>query len=144
MDLRRGGGPPDYPETLGVGCICAEHMEDDHINPRLREQRLRSRARRGRTWAPRPWRTSARGNFYLRTEGFILTVFRVSDRNGRQSWRVRVTNGLTAASQAGRRRYPSADEAKRAAPTYLRRAAALPLALEAPIGAAWSKPRRQT
>ena len=24
---------PDYPETLGVGCICAEHMEEDYVNP---------------------------------------------------------------------------------------------------------------
>jgi hypothetical protein len=51
---------PDYPETLGVGCICAEHMENDYVNPRLREHRLRSRTRRGRTWAQRQWRISAR------------------------------------------------------------------------------------
>jgi hypothetical protein len=99
---------PDYPETLGVGCICAEHMENDYVNPRLREHRLRSRTRRGRTWAQRQCRISARGNFYLRTEGFILTVFRLSDRKGQEFWRVRVTNGLSAASQVGRRRYPTA------------------------------------
>jgi hypothetical protein len=37
---------PDYAETLGVGCICAEHMEQDYIGPRLREKKLQSKARR--------------------------------------------------------------------------------------------------
>jgi hypothetical protein len=90
-------------------------MENDYVNPRLREQRLRSRARRRRTWAQREWRISARGNFYLRTEGFVLTVFRFSDRKDQEFWRVRVTNRLSGASQVGRRRYPTVEAAKRAA-----------------------------
>lgn len=32
---------PNYPETLAVGCICAERMEEDYVNPRLRERELR-------------------------------------------------------------------------------------------------------
>jgi hypothetical protein len=106
---------PDYPETLGVGCICAERMENDYVNPRAREQRLRSRARRRRTWPEREWRISARGNYYLRTEGFVLTVYEVCDRYGELFWRVRVTNGISGAAQTGRRRYPTAETAKLAA-----------------------------
>lgn len=27
---------PDYPESLAVGCICADHMENDYEGPRSR------------------------------------------------------------------------------------------------------------
>ena len=64
---------PDYPETLCVGCVCAEHMEQDYLRPRLREQNLRSKSRRRKTWIKRNWRTSAKGNLYLNTEGYNLT-----------------------------------------------------------------------
>ena len=36
----------DYPEVLGVGCICASNMEEDYTAAAEREQELRSRARR--------------------------------------------------------------------------------------------------
>ena len=68
----------DYPEVLGVGCICAEHMDQDYIGPSLREKKLRSKAQRRKTWANRNWHNSAKGNFYLNTEGFNLTVFETS------------------------------------------------------------------
>lgn len=104
----------EYPETLGVGCICAEHMESDYVNPRLREKRLKSKARRRRSWSEREWRVSAKGNAYLNTEGFNLTVLPASDRKGR-FWALRVTYRATGASQRGRRRYASEGEAKKAA-----------------------------
>ena len=25
---------PEYPDVLDVGCICAEHMEEDYVAPR--------------------------------------------------------------------------------------------------------------
>jgi hypothetical protein len=56
---------PDYPEMLGVGCVCAEHMEQDYVRPRLREQNLRSKSQRRKTWIRRNWRTSAKGNANL-------------------------------------------------------------------------------
>lgn len=105
---------PNYSETLGVGCICAEHMEDDYVNPRRREKQLRSKSRRRQTWSKRQWRISAKGNPYLNTEGFNLTIFRESDQRG-QFWGLRVTHRETGASQLGRRRYTSEDEAKKAA-----------------------------
>lgn len=100
--------------TLGVGCVCAEHMEQDYVVPRLREKRLRSKAQRRKTWQRREWSISAKGNSYLNTEGFNLTVFAASDRKGRY-WALRVTHRSTGASQLGRRRYASEDAAKRAA-----------------------------
>jgi len=105
---------PDYAETLGVGCICAEHMEEDYVTPRLREKKLRSRAQRRKSWAKREWKVSYKGNPYLNTEGFNLTVFSLSDRRGRY-WGLQVTHRETSQSQRGRRRYPTEDAAKKAA-----------------------------
>jgi hypothetical protein len=105
---------PDYPEPLGVGCICAEHMENDYVNPRLMEKRLRSKARRQQAGSKRQWSVSAKGNLYLNTEGFNLTVFPAADRKG-QFWSLRVTHRASRTSQLGRRRYHSVNAAKRAA-----------------------------
>ena len=104
----------DYPATIGVGCVCAEHMENDYVNPRLREKRLRSRTRRRRTWSNREWRVSEKGNPYINTEGFNLAIFPMSDTNGKY-WSLRVTHRESGATQFGHRRYPSEDAAKNAA-----------------------------
>ena len=37
---------PDYSDILAVGCVCAEHMEQDYVRPKEREKRLRSAASR--------------------------------------------------------------------------------------------------
>jgi hypothetical protein len=105
---------PDYPETLGVGCVCAEHMEQDYVQPRLREQNLRSKSQRRKTWVKRNWRTSARGNLYLNTEGYNLTVFEIPSGMPHR-WGLRVTNRESQRTQLGRRRYDSEEGAKRAA-----------------------------
>jgi hypothetical protein len=105
---------PDYPKTLGVGCVCAEHMEQDYVRPRLREQNLRSKSQRRKTWIRRNWRTSAKGNLYLNTEGYNLTVFEISGAMP-QRWGLRVTNRESQRTQLGRRRYDSEEAAKRAA-----------------------------
>ncbi len=101
---------PDYPEELGVGCVCAEHMEEDYVTPKEREKRLRTKARRRKTWANRRWRVSARGNAYLNTEGFNLTVFRQGNY-----WSYRVAN-TSNAKEVGysRRRYQTEGAAKQA------------------------------
>jgi hypothetical protein len=64
---------PKYPEMLGVGCFCAEHMEGDYVKPRSREKQLRSKSRRRQTWSNRQWRISAKGNLCLNFNGFNLT-----------------------------------------------------------------------
>ena len=35
---------PDYPDELRVGCVCAEKMSDDYVNPRRAEDTLKKRA----------------------------------------------------------------------------------------------------
>lgn len=103
---------PDYPETLGVGCVCAEHMEEDYTAPRAREKRLRAAARRRSTWGRRQWRISYAGNLYLNTEGYNLTVYPVAGRS--KGWKLAVSHRSSGARQEGRRLYPSTDAAQNA------------------------------
>lgn len=44
---------PDHADVLEVGCVCAEHMSDDYVNPKARERKLRNRAARRKTWLAR-------------------------------------------------------------------------------------------
>jgi hypothetical protein len=37
---------PDYPDELEVGCVCAENMSQDYVNPAKRERALINRAKR--------------------------------------------------------------------------------------------------
>lgn len=101
----------DYPERLGVGCICAENMEQDYVAPRLREKKLRSAARRRANWARRIWMISQKGNLYMNVGKFNLTAFSTEDEKGRY-WKLRVANRVTGHSQFGRRRFPSVEAAK--------------------------------
>lgn len=101
----------DYAGELHVGCVCAEKMEDDYTGPRLREKALRSAAGRKKRWLSRKWKTSARGNAYLNTDGFNITVY----ANGDGSWGGRIEEQGTGRTIASRRRYPTEDAAKLAA-----------------------------
>jgi hypothetical protein len=72
----------EYEEPLNVGCVCAERMSDDYVNPKSREKRLKSRATRRRNWLSLKWKTSKKGNPYLKKDGMILTVFADQFRPG--------------------------------------------------------------
>jgi hypothetical protein len=101
---------PEYPDTLAVGCVCAEHMEEDYMRPRAREKRLRSAASRRRTWTTRQWRASEKGNPYLNTEGFNLTIFPYG-----AYWTVSVRNRANGKSRIGVKAHENKDAAKAAA-----------------------------
>ncbi len=98
---------PDYPETLAVGCVCAEHMEDDYVRPKQRETGMRLIARRRKSWAGKTWRVSQLGNHFLNTEGFNLTVFERAEGFG-----IAVARRGTERHQTGRKSYPTREEAK--------------------------------
>jgi len=70
-----------YPGMLRVGCICAEHMTEDYVNPRRIEGKLRSRAVRRSRWPNlRAWRQSRKGNWYMNTgDGHHVVVFKTAD-----------------------------------------------------------------
>lgn len=70
---------PEYADSIRVGCVCAEHLTADYVNPKQRENELRNRAARRDKWTRRAWKTSAKGNPYLETrDGHHIVVFPVS------------------------------------------------------------------
>jgi hypothetical protein len=101
---------PDYPVALAVGCVCAEHMEEDYTRPREREKRLRTLARRRKTWGQRKWSVLGQDNLSLNAEGYLLTLTRAS-----HSWKVIVENRETRQKQVGHKHFKTETEAKDAA-----------------------------
>ena len=78
---------PDYEEVLGVGCVCAEHMEENYTAPKERENQLRQKAPRLTKWMQREWRRSAKGNAFINHMGFNIVLYR--SPNG---WAYQITN----------------------------------------------------
>jgi hypothetical protein len=102
---------PKYPDVLGCGCVCAEKMEEDHMNPRRREAALRASAGRRKRWLSRKWKVSAKGNPYINADGFNITIF----PNGDGSWGGRIENRASGGSVRSRRFYKTPEQAKLAA-----------------------------
>lgn len=46
---------PEYPNELRVGCVCAEKMSGDYVNPRKAEDTLRKRALRRKNFNNKDW-----------------------------------------------------------------------------------------
>jgi len=101
---------PDYPEELGVGCVCAGYMEQDYEAARHRERSIKNAARRRSKWLNRAWKISAKGNPYLNTDGFNIVLYKRS-----KQWSGIITNSETGDALHARRRYATLDEAKLAA-----------------------------
>ncbi len=102
---------PDYATDLDVGCVCAEHMEDDYMRPRQREKTLRSAAGRKKRWLSRRWRISVRGNPYIDTDRFNITIFRRESG----TWGGRIEERETSRSITSKTHYATEDAAKLAA-----------------------------
>ena len=102
---------PDYSESLGVGCVCAENMENDYEAPRRRERTLHNAAQRRGRWLSRKWKVSKKGNAYLNTDGMNITVYR---RNG-DLWGARIKESASDRSETSKGRYTNEDAAKLAA-----------------------------
>ena len=98
---------PSYPDHLDVGCVCAGHMEEDAAAALQRERVLRNAASRRRRWLTRSWRQSAKGNDYLKTDGFHLVVF--PNRGG---WNMFITWIATGQKWQSPRLYKTKDAAK--------------------------------
>ena len=67
---------PDIDEEFRVGCICAENMTDDYVNPQQREKELRNRTNRRINWTKKEWKRSKNGNYYLTVQGHHLLIYR--------------------------------------------------------------------
>ena len=64
----------EHLSELRVGCVCAEKMSDDYVTPKKRERVLLSRATRRKKWLSRRWRRSAKGNLWIKAEGYHVVV----------------------------------------------------------------------
>lgn len=63
-------------EEYRVGCVCAEKMTNDYMNPKLREKELRKRTNRRINWTKKIWKVNKNGNFYLKYEEHLLRIYR--------------------------------------------------------------------
>jgi len=102
---------PGYKAELGVGAICAGHMEGNRQAAVDREQQLKRTAGRRARWLGRGWKKSAKGNPYLKADGYIVTVF--PSKWGGFDFSVKPEVGTKVVYS--RRHYETADRAKLAA-----------------------------
>ena len=66
----------DMDHQLSVGCVCSEKMTNDYINPKRLEKELKKKATRRNNWAKKNWRISEKGNYFLKTRGHFLLIYR--------------------------------------------------------------------
>lgn len=66
---------PEIEEEFRVGCICAENMTNDYINPGRRERDLRNMAKRKSNWSNKRWKLSQKGNLYLKIDTHLIVIF---------------------------------------------------------------------
>ncbi|MDQ6755319.1 MAG: hypothetical protein M3004_00130 [Bacteroidota bacterium] len=62
-------------EEFRVGCICAERMTNDYVNPKHREKKLRNKSVRRTNWIQKEWKVSRKGSYYFKKDEHILTIF---------------------------------------------------------------------
>lgn len=68
-------------ETFRVGCVCAEKMTGDYVNPKERQRQLENKAKRKETWKYKDWKQNLKGNYYYKFEGHLLVIFRDNKSN---------------------------------------------------------------
>lgn len=100
---------PDYDGELRCGCVCAGKMSEDLEGARRREARYKNAAKRRANWLTRKgWRTSPKGNLWIRPKGYSVTIF----RQGKE-WRFGVSARDSSTDTVwARRSYETADAAK--------------------------------
>jgi hypothetical protein len=105
---------PRYAGMIGAGCECAARMSEDyataHEAAKSRERLAQSRARRRARWLGRKWRTSSSGSPYLRTDGFVIVIFRKDQR-----WGAVIEDKVSENKRFSQRTFATADAAKLAA-----------------------------
>jgi len=66
----------DFGEKLKVGCVCAEKMTNDYVNPKKQERKLRNIAQRRINWLRKDWKISKNGNLYLNIKGHHILIYK--------------------------------------------------------------------
>ena len=75
-----------------------------------RERLAKNAARRRAQWLQRNWKTSAKGNAYLKTDGFIITIFQDGS-----AWKACVADSVSDRKRFSYRTFGTQDRAKLAA-----------------------------
>ena len=65
---------PDYPRTIGAGCVCAGRMEGNPEAAADREAAFKNRLARRETFVQSKTKRSRKGNEYLKYKGELVTL----------------------------------------------------------------------
>jgi len=63
-------------EDLKVGCLCAEKMTNDYVNPKKQEKELKKKAKKLSDRLKKGWRLSGKGNPFLKIDGYRIVIFK--------------------------------------------------------------------
>ncbi|MBR5444930.1 MAG: UvrD-helicase domain-containing protein, partial [Clostridia bacterium] len=96
---------PDYPRTIGAGCVCAGRMEGDIEAARQRENDFKNRLARLETFLALPRKRSRNGHEYVKYKGEIITL--LEDKYKKGQWKTAFRNRYSQP-------YPTKEEALRA------------------------------
>lgn len=96
-----------YLGTLAVGCFCAGHMEENLTTAKRRDDFMKSRASKKKRWISRNWKISNKGNEYIKTDGYVVTVFKKGDL-----WKSRVSSFDNLHTFYSKKNYKTSDEVK--------------------------------
>lgn len=104
-------------ESFKVGCVCAEKMTNDYVNPKRLETALRNKASRRENWTNKKWKTSQNGNYFLTIEDRHLLIYtdkktkkfkcKIKDTFGKKSFdtlkqaKIAVFNGIEYMKENG-------------------------------------------
>jgi hypothetical protein len=98
---------PEYASVLTVGCECAGHMEGEPRRAIERDAQMKSRLGKRKRWLTRRWKVSAKGNEWIASDGFRITVYTRDSR-----WGVTVAAIDESALKHDWRTHSTSDDAK--------------------------------
>ena len=93
---------------LECGHICAGHMKGSTERAKHRERQVRNRQARRKRWLTRKWNVSWKGNHYLRTRGYVITIYQ--HKSG--AWKVAIRPNATDKTTFGRKSFDTIESAK--------------------------------
>jgi hypothetical protein len=89
-------------------------MEENLQGAKRRDDFMKSRATKRKRWLNRNWKTSARGNEYIKTDGYVITIF---FRNG--SWNALIKSEDGTYRRWSQKTYTTPDQIKIASFDFL-------------------------
>lgn len=96
--------------TLEVGCVCAEKMLNDYINPKKYKAFLINWKKRRKNWPNLKWYNTMKGNIDIKKDGNHVVIYTNNTFHG---YKLLINN------QFGKKEYNSVHDAKMAAFDYL-------------------------